>query len=635
MSIRVRLTVIILALVSLPLIFVSVITFSRYQDSLTTSRLSQLQSLARYKAEKIETYFEELKNVLSMSQGFYNVRQHLPVLARLHKSPDEKGAAAAKEALDGQLIRMQKVLDLADVMLADRNGTIVYVSNPSHYTMDLSKSLDDISPESFKQGTKDVYFSDPFINRVVENKPEILAIAPVFDLQDVPAGTIIFEIDMAPMFRLIQDTVGLGATGEILIGKRFGDHIVYLNPLRHDKTPVMTRRVHIGGNQGLPIQRAVSGNTGIGESVDYRGKRVVAAWTSIPFLGWGLVAKIDTQEEFAIVTNLQRLVLMILAVIFVLVVVITYSVAKSISVPIQNLTRGAEIVGSGNLDHKVGTNLKDEIGRLSRSFDKMTHNLKTTTASRDDLNREMAVRKQAEATLRLTAEDLTRSNKDLEQFAYVASHDLQEPLRAVAGFMGLLKKQYFDKLDDQAREYIDFSVEGAERMQSLIEGLLAFSRVGTRGGKFAAMNVKDAVEGALKSLRALVEENSAVVTCDTMPDVFADLSQITQLLQNLIANAIKFHGPARPEVFVGAQRKDRAWEIYVRDNGIGIEPQYFQRIFLIFQRLHTRSQYKGTGIGLALCKKIAERHGGKIWVESAPGSGSTFYFTIHDKGENT
>ncbi len=634
MSIRARLTVIILALVSLPLVFVSVITFSRYQDSLTTSRLSQLQSLARYKAEKIETYFEELKNTLIMSQRFFNVRQHLSILARSYKNPHERGAGAAKEALDGQLIRMQKVLDLADIMLADKNGTIVYVSNPGHDTMDLYKSLEDISPQSFKQGKKDVYFSDPFINKVVQNKPEMLAIAPVSDLNGVPVGTIIFEIDMAPMFRLIQDTVGLGATGEILIGKKSGDHIVYLNPLRHDKTPVMTRRVRIGGSQGIPIQHAVSGNTGIGESVDYRGKKVVAAWTNIPFLDWGLVAKIDAQEEYAIVTNLQRMIVMILAVIFLLVVVITYSVAKSISVPIQNLTKGAETVGSGNLDYKVGTNLKDEIGRLSRSFDKMTHDLKETVASRDDLNREVAVRKQAEAALRLTAEDLTRSNKDLEQFAYVASHDLQEPLRAVAGFVGLLKKQYFDKLDDQAREYIDFSVEGAERMQSLIEGLLAFSRVGTRGGEFAAMDVKNAVESALKSLRVLIEENNAVVTCDAMPKIFADLSQITQLFQNLIANAIKFHGPARPEVFVGAQRKDRAWEIYVRDNGIGIEPQYFQKIFLIFQRLHTRSRYQGTGIGLAVCRKIVERHGGEIWVESAPGSGSTFHFTIPDKGEN-
>jgi PAS domain S-box-containing protein len=247
---------------------------------------------------------------------------------------------------------------------------------------------------------------------------------------------------------------------------------------------------------------------------------------------------------------------------------------------------------------------------------------------------DIAERKRAEEELRLAAEDLSRSNKDLEQFAYVASHDLQEPLRAVGGFMGLLKNQYYDKLDDQAREYIDFSVDGAERMQGLIEGLLTFSRIGTRGGEFAPVNLKDALDKALANLSVLVAESRVSITSDTLPVVKVDPVQMTQLFQNLVANAVKFHGPHNPEIRVGAQRKERAWEIYVRDNGIGIEPQYFERIFMIFQRLHTRTQYKGTGIGLAVCKKIVERHGGKIWVESVPGEGSAFYFTIPDKGED-
>jgi len=241
---------------------------------------------------------------------------------------------------------------------------------------------------------------------------------------------------------------------------------------------------------------------------------------------------------------------------------------------------------------------------------------------------------QAEEGLRRSAEDLARSNKDLEQFAYVASHDLQEPLRAVGGFMGLLKNQYYNNLDDQAREYIDFSVEGAERMQSLIEGLLAYSRVGTRGGEFAPISLESALNAATANLKFLITESQAAITNDPLPVVTADLLQMTQLLQNLVANAVKFHGPLSPEIHIGAQRKERAWEIYVRDNGIGIDSQYFDRIFLIFQRLHTRTQYKGTGIGLAVCKKIVERHGGKIWVESVPGQGSTFCFNIPDKGES-
>jgi len=241
---------------------------------------------------------------------------------------------------------------------------------------------------------------------------------------------------------------------------------------------------------------------------------------------------------------------------------------------------------------------------------------------------------QAGEALRQSAADLARSNKDLEQFAYVASHDLQEPLRAVGGFMGLLKKQYGESLDAPAREFIDLSIEGAERMRTLINDLLVFSRVGTRGDAFKAFNMKDAVEGALKNLQAAIAESDTAITCEPMPVVRADPSQMTQLLQNLVGNAIKFRGPRRPEVRISAEKRDKSWVFAVRDNGIGIEPQYFDKIFLIFQRLHTRSQYKGTGIGLAVCKKIVERHGGKIWVESTFGEGSTFFFTVPESEIN-
>jgi light-regulated signal transduction histidine kinase (bacteriophytochrome) len=239
----------------------------------------------------------------------------------------------------------------------------------------------------------------------------------------------------------------------------------------------------------------------------------------------------------------------------------------------------------------------------------------------------------ANVNLKKHADDLARSNKDLEQFAYVASHDLQEPLRAVAGFMALLKTRYHAAMDETAKEYIDFAVEGAERMQNLIHDLLAYSRVGTKGGAFASLRMRDAFDDAVKNLKASIDETGASVTCDELPLVNADASQMTQLLQNLIGNAIKFHGPRKPEITVSAARKGGRWEIRVVDNGIGIEPQYFERIFLIFQRLHGRAQYKGTGIGLAVCKRIVERHGGLIGVESKPGEGSVFYFTIPDRGE--
>jgi signal transduction histidine kinase len=241
-------------------------------------------------------------------------------------------------------------------------------------------------------------------------------------------------------------------------------------------------------------------------------------------------------------------------------------------------------------------------------------------------------RKVAERTAELAerAKDLERSNMELEQFAYVASHDLQEPLRTIASFTQLLAKRYADKLDDKAREFIGFAVDGSKRMQTLINDLLSFSRVGTQAKALTAVRCDAVLDTVLRNLNRAVEESGAVITRDALPLVLADEPQLGQLLQNLVGNAIKFRGDKRPQIHIGAERNGKGWKICVRDNGIGIAPEHYERIFIIFQRLHTKTQYAGTGIGLAICKKIVERHGGRLWIDPTPGGGSTFSFTIAD-----
>jgi PAS domain S-box-containing protein len=242
--------------------------------------------------------------------------------------------------------------------------------------------------------------------------------------------------------------------------------------------------------------------------------------------------------------------------------------------------------------------------------------------------RDITERKRAEGQLRKTMEDLERSNRELGQFAYVASHDLQEPLRMVSSYTQLLARRYEDQLDQDARDFITYAVDGAGRMQRLINDLLAYSRVGTRGQAFLETDSGQVLEQAVANLRPAIEESAAVVTHDALPTIVADGSQLMQVFQNLLGNAIRFRADTRPVIHVGAQRRDGEWLFSVSDNGIGIEPQYHDRIFIIFQRLHPRDEYPGTGIGLALCKRIVERHGGRIWVESELGQGATFYFTI-------
>jgi PAS domain S-box-containing protein len=237
-------------------------------------------------------------------------------------------------------------------------------------------------------------------------------------------------------------------------------------------------------------------------------------------------------------------------------------------------------------------------------------------------------RKQAESALREAHEELKRSNAELEQFAYVASHDLQEPLRMVASYSQLLGRRYESKLDSDAREFMAYIVDGATRMKQLIEDLLAYSRVGIKSQDFKPVSSEAALSRALFNLRTAIEEAGAVVTHDTMPTVQADEVQLGQLFQNLMGNALKFRSASVPRIHVSVSEKEAEWEFAVRDNGIGIEPQYYERIFMVFQRLHNKGEYPGTGIGLAICKKVVERHGGRIWVESRPGEGSSFHFTL-------
>lgn len=274
---------------------------------------------------------------------------------------------------------------------------------------------------------------------------------------------------------------------------------------------------------------------------------------------------------------------------------------------------------------------------LRGAHDELERRVRERTAELEERNaqlqQEIQERRRAEKLLAEQARELARSNADLEQFASVASHDLQEPLRMVASYTQLLGKRYRNRLDGDADEFMGFIVDGALRMQRLINDLLTFSRVGSRGKGFQPVDLAASVAQVRINLRAAIDESGARISTGTLPVVNADATQMEQLLQNLIGNAIKFRKGPAPRVHIDARREDAAWRIEVQDDGIGIDARYAERIFVIFQRLHTAAKYPGTGIGLAICKKIVERHGGQIGVQSTPGEGTSFSFTLPDREE--
>jgi len=250
------------------------------------------------------------------------------------------------------------------------------------------------------------------------------------------------------------------------------------------------------------------------------------------------------------------------------------------------------------------------------------------------LEKEIAERKATADELRMKSEELARSNLELQQFAYIASHDLQEPLRAISGFAELLEKRYKGQMDERADKYINFIIDGTKQMNQVIFDLLEYSRVQTKAHEFGLIDMNTSLKQALRNLQASIKEKDAVITADPLPNLSADGIQITQLFQNLIGNALKFQKPeTTPEIHVSAREQGDTWIFSITDNGIGIDPRYSERIFKIFQRLHAKGEYEGTGIGLAICRRIVERHRGEITVRSEPGVGSTFSFTLPSRYE--
>lgn len=322
----------------------------------------------------------------------------------------------------------------------------------------------------------------------------------------------------------------------------------------------------------------------------------------------GLQIRISAAEAQQIASDSTRLVLVafLLGTGFSLFVAIL--VTLGISMPLRRLRASADRIAAGQMVEPGFTHRRDEIGSLSRAMTTMVRSLNQQ------------------------ADELKRSNADLEQFAYVASHDLQEPLRMVSGFTGLLKRRYGGKLDADADEYIEFAVSGANRMQALINDLLSYSRVGREEVAAKAVDTQVALDQALANLQSAIEDQSAMVSCGQLPTVWANHGMLVRLFQNLISNALKFCKAERPIVRIQALARGGDWVFSVADNGIGIDPQYQDRIFLIFQRLHKQSEYPGTGIGLAVCKRIVERNGGRIWLESEAGKGTTFFFTLPATG---
>lgn len=471
----------------------------------------------------------------------------------------------------------------------------------------------------FINGKKGTFIQNVYYSMSIQ-QPSMVVSTPLKDKNGETIAVLAGRIDLTQLSRIMEKRSGLNPSEDSYLVNKFN---FYVTSPRFGHDYALKKSVNTKG-----VSEALQHKDGVGLYPNYRRVMVIGAYQWMPEWDLCLITEIDQAEAFAPVNQLRKTVLGITSLISLIAAGLGWLSAFHVTIPLRRLLDATEKIDAGRLEISLATQGRGEVADLARAFDRMVKRLASTLVSRDRLAVEIEERRRVSTLREQAMADLKRSNEELQQFAYVASHDLQEPLRMVSSYTQLLARRYKDALDEKANLYIHYAVDGAVRMQQLIQDLLAYSRVTTQGGGIERVESQTALQNALFNLQAAITDAGAEITQDLMPAVAADGTQLTQLFQNLIGNAIKFRDKTVPRIHVGVEKEGDDWRFGIADNGIGIDAKFQERIFIIFQRLHTRREYSGTGIGLAICKRIVERLGGKIWLVSEPGRGSTFYFTL-------
>jgi signal transduction histidine kinase len=579
----------------------AIVAFFITKDAISESVMNGLSAVATNQRQQIELQLAHHRADLESISGDTQVTQSL------------RHFIATNDQVD-RLVLNQMLTDRAansdnreSYDLLDMDGHIVASSEPGH----IGNATFDPTDEKFVVTVKS---DDP-----TDSDSHVRLSHPiVFDGRNIGYATVHF--DTIELNDIVTRYLGRRETGESLLVSRGADEeIRFLTTLRFNDSGAFYQPVNADGNNRVEIY-SLSGRSGSGtDFVDYRGKQVFGVYHYIEDANFGLTVKMDQSEALSSLEALSRGLVLVIILISIAIVLIAVVIARHFIDPISRLTYAADQFSRGQLSSRVSIESTDEIGTLGQTFNIMAASLQTA-------NDELETRVEARTA------DLRRSNQDLEQFAYVASHDLQEPLRMVSSYTQLLSRRYTGKLDDDADEFIGYAVDGAKRMQTLINDLLTYSRSGRQEEVLEDIATGDIVEQAVANLGSRIEDAHATINVDNLPTVVADQQQLISIFQNLISNAIKYRSPAKnPVVDISAERTSGVWRFTIKDNGIGIDPAFSDRIFTIFQRLHGRDEYQGTGIGLAVVKKIVERSGGRIWVQSVPDEGSSLIFTLIDR----
>lgn len=609
MKISQKLVLFFLSVGILPIVLEALLIQNSTEQIITINVSDHLESIASIQKTRIHSLIDETQERMKFLTDEYNIANHLASFIESNETTqDLRNITTIINSISSSIETITEVstFNMLGKNIASTDSSKINSSalNEPFFNLGKEKSFlfDFFHEEDYSLVSR---HSMPIING------------------SIVYGVLVITEVTNDFLTLVLDYSGLGESGETVIAKRDtnGDAL-FLTPLKFDENASLTRTISKSDLEIPMTQALLKEEKFFTKAIDYRSVPVLATTRYINTTDWGVVVKIDKKEAFAPIETLRYQLFISSLFLVGLILGLTYYFTYSITKPIAVLISSVNIIAQGNLNHKAEITSQDEIGELSKSFNLMTESLIESTVNLERIVEERT-------------RELEQSNAELEQFAYIASHDLQEPLRTISRFLELLSLKYHDQIDLKASEFIDFAIEGAVRMQQQIEDLLEYSRVGTRGKSFEKTDLADVLEQALLNLQITIGEENATITYDKLPVLKIDSIQFLQLFQNLIGNSIKFRKDVPPLIHISSKTTSKSHMISITDNGIGIDKSYFARIFQIFQRLHTTKEYPGTGIGLAICKRIVERHNGRIWVESALEKGSTFYIELpKEEGDN-
>lgn len=592
-SIKAKLTFCLLAVSVIPILFLSYVEFRTAKEELRREILSHLSGAVSLKRDSIHQWYQERRTQASLIPRDPDFEAQAVVL--LGADFEARRAPEAYQIIDRHLrpyISQDGFYE--EIFLMNAAGQIIYSTNPAQEGTYKSNRL------YFKEGMHRLYLQNMYHSITVGHATSTLALP--LRQGELPVGALAFRLRVDRLHEIVRSYAGLEPEGDMYLVNNQN----YFATDPSGQTGYAMERV----NYSEPVQRCLESHGGADEMVSWHGGEVLAAFLYMPEYRLCIIGELATETAYRSVGHMQRLMILLTGSTLAAVMLIAFFVSTSISRPIVELTALTTRAAAGDMDQAIESSLRDELGTLARSFNIMLANLRQRT------------------------EELARSNADLEEFAYVVSHDLKEPLRSVSGFVELLNRRYREQLDGTARGYVDRSLAGAERMKALIDDLLLYARTSTGPRALQRVDTHEVVQEVRASLAKSIREADARIEVGPLPVIWAEPPQIARIFQNLIANAIKFRRDEPPVIRISAEPEPGpgpgagAWRFSVQDNGIGIDPQYAERVFQVFKRLHAHDEYPGTGIGLSICKKIAERHGGRIWLESAPGAGTTFHFTV-------